>query len=400
MTSIIRFSKSAEPSDNNNEMKNKIIIRPLITLLLLTLSAVILLTGCATVGKYNKPLNISEQDLSDYTSRTPLRSEGDKMAVRISDAPGEDPFEVLPGAAPDPFVCYDNATDYYYGLSTQNGYIELHRSKLLSELFTGPDRTIVYSAGNEVVGSIWAPEMYFLDGLWYIYTSGQLTFEDGTKHLFVLESESADPFDGFHFKSFPDNSIFAIDPTVYVDPADGRMYICFSQVIDGCQWLSIAPLTSPWEMGESVPISDPHDYLWESLTDGPLNEGPFFVSSGSRLFIIYSANGCYSDTYRLGAIEYNGGDPLSKDSWIKYSEPIFVLNKDDNVFAPGHASFFYSPDHTELWIAYHCYYSRNTGAKRRMRVCHVQKVGFDEDGFPAFGDPLGGDVLENVPSGE
>ncbi len=322
------------------------------------------------------------------------------MPVRISDGPGEDPFNVLPGAAPDPFICYDPVTDYYYGLCTQNAYVELHRARLLSELYTGPESQTVYYAGNEVIGSIWAPEMYFYGDHWYIYTSGQLSVEDGTKHLFVLESETADPFEGFHFKAFLNNDLFGIDPTVYIDHATDRMYLCFSEVIDGCQWLSIAPLTYPWEMGKSVPISDPHDYLWESLTDGPLNEGPFFVTSGKRLFIIYSANGCYSDTYRLGVLEYNGGDPLSKDSWIKSRDPVFVLNKDENVFAPGHASFFYSPDHTELWIAYHCYYTRNYGAKRRMRVCHVQKVGFDENGYPDFGDPRGGEVLQNVPSGE
>ena len=362
------------------------------------LTALICSFGCIS-GRVSAPLDLSEVDTVTKI-RTPLRAAGDTMQVRISDPPGEDPFAVLPGAAPDPFVCFDNETDYYYGLSTQNSCVELHRSKLLADLYTGPDSAIVYRAGTEVAGSIWAPEMYFIDGLWYIYTSGQITVEDGTKHLFVLESETADPFDGFHFKAFLNNDVFGIDPTVYRDNASGRNFICFSQVIDGCQWLSIAQLTTPWQMGEPVPISDPHDYLWESVTDGPLNEGPFFVRSGNRLYIIYSANGCYSDTYRLGVIEYKGGDPLLKDNWEKYPEPIFVLNKDEKVFAPGHASFFYSPDHTELWIAYHCYYTRNHGAKRRMRVCHVQKVEFDADNFPAFGVPLGGETLEAVPAGE
>ncbi len=355
--------------------------------------------ACSKTSRFQKPLVIKE-DESLLDVRVPLRKPGETMRVRISDAPGEDPFIVTSGAAPDPFVCFDNATDYYYGISTQNSVLVIHRSKLLSELFTGPDSFVAYSAGNEVAGSIWAPEMYFIDGHWYIYTSGQLTVEDGTKHMFVLESESADPFEGFHFKAFLGGNLFAIDPTIYKDVAGGRNYICFSQVIDGCQWLSIAPLITPWEMGDPVPISDPHDYSWESITDGPLNEGPFFISSGKRLFIVYSANGCYSDTYRLGVIEYKGGDPLSKDSWEKYPEPVFVLNKDANVFAPGHASFFYSPDHTELWIAYHCYYTRNQGARRRMRVCHVQRVGFDENGFPDFGEPLGGEAIEAVPAGE
>lgn len=383
-------------SIRQKEDSNKSAILLLIASILLL---AFLLSGCKPNDRFHRPLTIKEAKAMEDV-RVPLRKPGDTMQVRISDAPGEDPFFVAPGAAPDPFICFDSRTDYYYGLSTQNSAVVIHRSKLLADLFTGPDYYAAYYAGNEVIESIWAPEMYFIDGRWYIYTSGQVTVEDGTKHLFVLESESDDPFGGFHFKAFLGDDIFAIDPTVYIDEAGGRSYICVSQVIDGCQWLSIAPLITPWEMGTPVPISDPHDYMWESLTDGPLNEGPFFISSGKRLFIIYSANGCYSDTYRLGAIEYKGGDPLSKNSWEKYPEPVFVLNKDANVFAPGHASFFYSPDNTELWIAYHCYYSRNTGAKRRMRVCHVQKVGFDESGFPSFGVPLGGEALEAIPSGE
>ena len=331
--------------------------------------------------------------------RSPIRKAGDTMSVRISDLPGEDPFIVTEGAAPDPFICFDNNTDYYYGLSTQNYAVVLHRSKLLENLFTVTEGKVVYYAGAEVAGSIWAPEMHFINGRWYIYTSGQLTVDNGIKRLFVLESETDDPFDGFHFKAFLNNDLFAIDPTVFTDGA-GKSYICFSQVIDGLQWLSIARLTSPWEMSEPVPISDPRDFYWESLTDGPLNEGPFFVQTGKRLFIIYSANGCYSDTYRLGLLEYKGGDPLRKDNWKKYSYPIFKLNKEENVYAPGHASFFYSPDHTELWIAYHCYYSPNTGATRRMRICHVQKVDIDEYGFPVPGEPLGGDRQIPVPSGE
>ena len=332
--------------------------------------------------------------------RMPLQAEGATMNVRISDLPGEDPMVVLPGAAPDPFITFDNASDYYYGMSTQNSAVILHRSKVLSELFTGGEALTVYSAGAEVLGSLWAPEMYFIGGRWYIYTSGIISESDATKRLTVLESESADPFDGFHFKAYLNNEIFGIDPTVYQNAASGRNFLCFSQVIDGMQWLSICELKTPWEITEPVPISDPRDFFWESLTDGPLNEGPFFVTSGRRLFIIYSANGCYSDTYRLGLLEYNGGDLLSKEGWDKFSEPVFVLEPDNGIYAPGHASFFYSPDHTELWMAFHCYYSRNYGAARRMRICHVQKADFDEAGFPAFGIPLPEGTMIPVPSGE
>lgn len=333
-------------------------------------------------------------------TRTPLNEKGATMNVRISDEPGEDPFYVAPGACPDPFVMYDSVTDYYYGLCTQNSYIMLHRSRKLADLFTGDDALVVYSTGKEVLESMWAPEMYFINGKWYIYSSGKIDREDDTKRLFVLESETSDPFGGFHFKAYLSKDIFGIDPTLYLDKSHGKNYICFSQVIDGLQWLSIAELSNPWTMKKVTPISDPHDYAWESLGGVPLNEGAFFVSENGRLFIIYSANGCYSDYYRLGLLELKGSNLLSKDSWEKYPEDIFRFSKDDGIYAPGHASFFSSPDGTELWIAYHCYYSSNKGDRRRMRICQVQPVAFDETGFPVIGKPLANGTLIPVPSGE
>ena len=343
--------------------------------------------------------NGTETEKTVYTGReTPLRKDGETMKVLISDPPGEDPFIVTKGAAPDPFVTYDPMTDYYYGMSTQNSEIVLHRSRVLSELFTGGESKKVYWTGTQIFDSLWAPEMYYMDGLWYIYSSGTEDPRNPVKRLFVLVSKTSDPFDGFRFKSYIDNSIFGIDPTVYIDDESGKRYLCFSEVIDGLQWLSIAELKKPWKIGPRTAICDPRDYEW----DGMLNEGPFFVKHGKRLFIIYSACGCYDDNYKLGLLEYKGGDMLGKENWEKHPEPIFVKNPDACVFAPGHASFFTSPDLSETWIAYQCFYSTNAEnpARRRMRVCHVQPISFDETGFPVIGEPLSGDSLIPVPSGE
>ena len=377
-------------------MKKNVVLRGGALALALISVAVLFFAGCT---KQPRSLILKEDD-TVYKIRTPLREAGAQMNTRISDLPGEDPFVVTDGAAPDPFIMYDHETDYYYGLSTQNSVIRLHRAKLLADLFTGGESVVVYRTGEEIGESMWAPEMYFIDGKWYIYSSGTVPGEGGEKHLFVLESGSADPFDGFHFKAYLDNGIFGIDPTLYYNEATGRRFICFSEVYEGAQWLSIAELTCPWKMGRQTRISGPFDYQWERLDGSSINEGPFFVASGTRLFIIFSANGCYSDSYRLGLLEYTGGDPLSAESWSKYTKDIFSLNRRGGVFAPGHASFFYSPDHTELWIAYHCYYSTNRGATRRMRICQVQRVDFDADGFPVPGEPLPEGTMISVPSGE
>ena len=101
-------------------------------------------------------------------------------------------------------------------------------------------------------------------------------------------------------------------------------------------------------------------------------EGGYFVKSpNGRLFIFYSANGCWSDDYAIGLLEYKGGEVVNADSWEKYLYP--VVKKSNGIFGPGHATFFYSPDKTELWICHHCVEKSNPSAEPIKRPCRVQR---------------------------
>ena len=58
-------------------------------------------------------------------------------------------------------------------------------------------------------------------------------------------------------------------------------------------------------------------------------------------------------------LTYTGDDPLSADSWTKSPSPVFQGT--DEVFSPGHNTFFKSPDGTEDWIVYHANDSASGG---------------------------------------
>ena len=119
-----------------------------------------------------------------------------------------------------------------------------------------------------------------------------------------------------------------------------------------------------------------------------------------RLFIIYSGNGCWHDDYALGVLEFTGGDGgdlCDAKNWKKHAEPILV--KGNGVFGPGHASFFRSPDGTEFWCAYHALAKSNPSNKPTTRWLNVQKVSFDETGYPVMGDAIGA-AEQKSPSGE
>jgi GH43 family beta-xylosidase len=160
---------------------------------------------------------------------------------------------------------------------------------------------------------------------------------------------------------------------------EGKQYICYSKCGDG-QKLEIREMINPYTFGDKRAIISEPIYDWEMV--GPyhrrINEGAFFVENEGKLFILYSYNGCYSDDYGLAVLEYLGGEMCDAASWKKYDHPTFT--KGNGVYGPGHATFFRSPDGTEVWICYHCLETSSPEEEGRHRFMNIQKIEFDEDG--------------------
>ncbi len=309
---------------------------------------------------------------------------------------------------PDPCIVFSDKHNCYYAIHTTGAdcksmKIIMHRSEKLADIFTG-ESNVVYEANAEdnTYGYFWAPEMHFIDGMWYIYTSTCRSETDGTKHVICLRAKTEDPFDGFELAAHINPDLYAIDPTIYQDKKNNKLYISYSVVDDHGQAVVIQELKSPVEpIGAYEIIAEPQ-YDWELVPPYDkgfiINEGSYFIEKDDRLFIVYSGNGCWSDDYVLGILEFVGDDIMSADSWIKYSVPF--MTKGNGNYGPGHATFFYSPDKTELWICHHCLKKSDPEAEPMDRYCHCQKVFFDETGFPHVGVPVKADVEYTPPSGE
>ena len=311
---------------------------------------------------------------------------------------------------PDPCIVWCENDKCYYGISTTgeplwgDDRIIMHRAENFEDLFVNDESKVIYQSDpkDETYGYLWAPELHFVDGKWYIYTSCQMSEENTVKHVIVLEAKTDSPFDGFIFKAHINRDVFAIDPSVYKDDKSGKMYICCSEVVKGQgQVLTMQEMKSPSEpVGERVIIAKA-DLPWELVHpyvgERAIVEGGYFVKSpNGRLFILYSANGCWSDEYAVGLLEYKGGDMVNAASWEKYPCP--VVKKSDSVFGPGHATFFYSPDGHELWICHHCVEKSNPSVEPIKRHCHCQRVYFDETGFPHVGDLVSKNTPYPIPS--
>lgn len=303
----------------------------------------------------------------------------------------------------DPFMTYCARTGYYYALCTRGNRVEVTRSRHAASICEGETREVYRIDNKTVFGCVWAPEMHEApDGKFYIYTSGVTNPETQEKHLFVLRSLSSDPFDGFEFAGFlGDETVWAIDPTVYTLP-DKRQLICYSRLTPGHQVLEIAYLDKPNVLGSARAQIARATYPWETVPpysgNWTINEGAFFVENKGRLFIIYSGNGCWSDDYCLGVLEYVGGDYVSESAWLKHPEPI--LTKSDGAFGPGHASFFRSPDGKELWCCYHAMKEHNAKTEPMPRYLNLQKIDFDETGYPVKTVAAARGLALEPPSGE
>lgn len=313
---------------------------------------------------------------------------------------------LAPFDSPDPFIAYDNITGYYYSLFTRHDRLELFRSKKLCDIVKGGDSKIIYTPTGDlhgVYGEIWAPEMHKgTDGFWYVYTSGRMTEAPGQKRLFIMKSKTADPFGDWEFVCKPDPEVFSIDPTMYTD-SDGTQYMCCSRVRAGFgQVLDIIKMESPSKLSDERDEVAVAELDWELIPpyigENTIVEGGFFVKNGERLFLIYSANGCWSDDYVLGVLEHTGGKLCDRNNWKKHPEPLLV--KGNGLYGPGHASFFYSPDGSELWCAYHGMKEHNENATPATRYMCVQRVDFTPDGYPVMGKSIGFDTHMPSPSGE
>jgi len=298
----------------------------------------------------------------------------------------------------DPFITFDHKTGYYYFIpSCQSDNMTIYRSKTIGNIITEGECKIVYTCDKKTVfGPMWAPEMYKVGNRWYIYTSCQeiYTGKNEIKRLLILKSKTEDPFDGFEFGSKPDTSIFAIDPTSAI--INGKQYICYSEVskVDGVQVLVIREMSDPLTFTNHLAEIARPEYDWELVEPHSsdyvaINEGAYFIQRNGRIFIVYSANGCFIDDYCLGIMEYVGGDICDAASWKKYPKPVFT--KGNGIYGVGHAAFFDSPDGKEVWCVYHCLAHANpTGEWCPRNVC-IQKIDFDNEGFPVFGEPVGFD---------
>lgn len=306
-------------------------------------------------------------------------------------------------SAPDPWVFQKD--DWYYFTHTTGNSLRLYRTKKMSDLRSAEAKT-VWSAPSSGMNSrnIWAPEIHFVNGKWYFYYAA----DDGNNvnhRIWVLENESADPFQGTWVDkgelALPDDK-WAIDGTIF--EFNDNLYFLWSGWegdTDVRQDVFIVKMIDPLTPdGERITLSVP-ELAWEKNGNPPaVNEGPQFIRHGDKVFVSYSASGCWTDDYALGLLSADASsDLLDPDAWTKSPDPVFTKNVSGQAFGPGHNSFFKSPDGTEDWIIYHANSNAGEGCGNK-RSFRIQEITWNDEGYPVFGEPAPLSEYLTKPSGE
>lgn len=301
----------------------------------------------------------------------------------------------------DPWVIQHEGV-YYYCYSDQNKLWVNSSADLTQAVQFEGSAVWTPQEGTPYSKQLWAPELFFLDGAWFLYVAAS-NGENENHRMYVLRSESPDgPFEMMGKMATPEDK-WAIDGTVL--EAGGQRYFIWSGWEGDenvAQHLYIAEMDSPVSLkGERAKIASP-EHEWERRRGkGPkshtmpfINEGPQVLQRDGNTFLIYSASGSWSDDYCLGMLKLTGSDPMKASSWTKNPEPVFASAGE--VYAPGHASFTKSPDGQEDWIVYHTAQYRGAAWKRETRM---QPFQWTETGEPEFGTPLPSDTILPKPSG-
>jgi len=283
----------------------------------------------------------------------------------------------------DPWLIFHEG--YYYYCLSEKGGVCVARIKNIYDLNKAElVRVWLPPSGTNYSREIWAPELHYLNGEWYIYFAA----DDGKNEnhrMYVLKGTTQNPLDEFEFMGqiTDESDKWAIDGTVM--QYNDKLYFVWSGWmlnVNVSQLLYIAEMSDPCTISSRrVKISSP-EKSWELVGNPTINEGPVAIEHNGTMHIVYSASGSWTDDYCLGLLTLTGDDPLSPDSWTKSSKPI--LSKSKKVFGPGHCSFTTSPDGSQTWVIYHA--NKVSGTGWAGRSAWAQLVTWDENNYPVIGN--------------
>ncbi|WP_169087931.1 family 43 glycosylhydrolase [Paenibacillus sp. PL91] len=295
----------------------------------------------------------------------------------------------------DPWVL-KHADGYYYFTGSVPEYdrIELRRASTIEGL-TDAEQAVVWKQHHTGAMSknIWAPELHFIGGKWYIYFAAAKEDAPFRHRMYVLENDSANPLEGSWTEKgqiVTDWDSFSLDATSFEH--NGEQYLVWAQqdpAIQGNTNLYIAMMDNPWTLkSKQVMITRP-ELDWEVI-GFMVNEGAAVLKRGGKIYLTYSGSAT-NHNYAMGMLTaVETSDLLDPASWVKSQEPVFASCDENSQYGPGHNSFTVSEDGKQDILIYHArsykeivgdpLFDPNRHARAKVFTWNI-------DGTPNFGLP-------------
>lgn len=297
----------------------------------------------------------------------------------------------------DPYV-YKHKGEYYFTASVPTyDKIILRNSKTIKGLQESTEIEIWRKHENGKMSEhIWAPEIHYINGEWYIYFAAGEKDNVWEIRPFVLKCTGQNPMtdkwiecgmmkcavdDIYSFRAF------SLDATILEHK--GEYYFIWAEKVSvGIQIsnLYIAKMKSPTELETSQVLLTTPDYDWERVGIW-VNEGPAVLKKNNKIFITFSASSTGAE-YCVGLLEIDeNNDLLDPQNWKKHRQPVLTTDYDKCVFGTGHNSFVKSENDLEDIMIYHARPYENIVGDPLYdpnRHAMLLKVKWNESGVPVF----------------
>lgn len=250
----------------------------------------------------------------------------------------------------DPYV-YLHEDGYYYFTASVPKYdqIILRRSKTLEGLKEATEVTIWEKHASGIMSEhIWAPELHYIQGKWYIYFAAGEKEDIWAIRPYVLMCEEADPMTGnwvekgklqradedeFSFEAF------SLDVTVFENK--DKLYCIWAEKVGVGKQISnlyIAEMETPYKLKTVQVLLTTPDYDWERVGFW-VNEGPAILKHNNKIYLTYSASETGID-YCIGMLSVDEDeDLLDPRVWKKERYPVLKTDMTKGIYGPGHNSF-------------------------------------------------------------
>ena len=272
----------------------------------------------------------------------------------------------------DPYVVKTESGKYYFTASVpEYDRIVLRCSDTIFGLADAKEKELWHCHDDGIMSQhIWAPELHYLFGKWYIYFAASRKDDIWALRPYVLECAGDDPMkdewkelgqmqcsddDEFSFRAF------SLDATVFEN--NNEWYYIWAEKVGVGKQISnlyIARLESANKLGTVQVLLTTPDYDWERV-DFWVNEGPAVIKHDGRIFVTYSAS-CTGAPYCMGMLSADErSDLLDPISWSKKRYPVVKTDASRNIFGPGHNTFTKDENGRDICVYHARTYEKITG---------------------------------------